>query len=77
MPPHLFLAEQKLEKSGVLVPKGVEVLIPICLLNRDVDEWGEPILKYDPDRFSEDGPEGTHRKQRRRESISRLHPCRW
>jgi cytochrome P450 len=53
--------EQKLEKSGVVVPKGVEVLIPICLLNRDTDEWGEPILKYDPDRFSEDGPEGRPR----------------
>lgn len=42
----------------MLVPKGVEVLVPICLLNRDTDEWGEPILKYDPDRFNEDGPGG-------------------
>jgi cytochrome P450 len=57
--PWMWYGEQKLEKSGVVVPKGVEVLIPICLLNRDIDEWGEPILKYDPDRFIEDGPGGT------------------
>jgi cytochrome P450 len=35
----------------VTIPKGVEVLIPICLLNRDKDEWGEPITDYNPDRF--------------------------
>jgi cytochrome P450 len=34
-----------------VIPQGVEVLVPICLLNRDPDEWGTPIDKFDPDRF--------------------------
>ena len=41
---------QKLQ-SGHVIPKGVEVLVPICLLNRDPDEWGTPVDKFDPDRF--------------------------
>jgi cytochrome P450 len=36
---------------GVTVPANTEVLVPICLLNRDTDEWGEPIDAFDPDRF--------------------------
>eukprot|EP00624_Nannochloropsis_granulata_P007377 evm.model.NODE_7421_length_28612_cov_28.772577.8 len=36
---------------GVTVPANTEVLVPICLLNRDTDEWGAPIDAFDPDRF--------------------------
>lgn len=36
---------------GVEIPGGTEVLVPICLLNRDTDEWGEPVDAFDPDRF--------------------------
>jgi cytochrome P450 len=48
--PPLLTRAQKLS-CGVTVPANTEVLVPICLLNRDTDEWGEPIDAFDPDRF--------------------------
>ena len=36
---------------GVTVPANTKVVVPIFLLNRDTDEWGEPIDAFDPDRF--------------------------
>jgi cytochrome P450 len=41
----------KLEKSGLFIPKGQEILVPFCLLSRDTDEWGQNITSFEPDRF--------------------------
>jgi cytochrome P450 len=41
-----------------VIPEGSEVLMPLYLLHRDVDEWGAPIDTFNPDRYQKDGPKG-------------------
>lgn len=42
-----------------MIPKGTEVLLPFGLMSRDVEEWGDPIDAFDPDRYLTAGPGGT------------------
>ena len=37
-----------------IIPAGTEIMVPFCILNRDVDEWGKEgkdVLEFDPTRF--------------------------
>lgn len=43
--------------SGVTIPQGTNVLIPIYAIHRDTDFWSDPE-KFDPERFSPDNMSG-------------------
>ncbi len=51
--------------------------MPICLLNRDTDEWGEPIDAFDPDRFegiTRESPSKGRSPPTHPPRLSRTHP---
>ncbi|KAL2471934.1 Cytochrome [Abeliophyllum distichum] len=44
---------QTTDIGGMLIPAGVEVILPILLLHHDFEYWGEDVEEFKPERFSE------------------------
>ena len=40
----------KLKDSGIIIPEGTKLMIPMFIMHRDPDVWKDP-KKFDPDRF--------------------------
>ncbi|KAA0033319.1 hypothetical protein IC582_010487 [Cucumis melo] len=54
-PPGVFITREALEDirfKNIVIPKGVNLQIPISLLHHSVDIWGPNALLFDPQRFS-------------------------
>lgn len=54
------IAEEADEIGGYLVSAGADVLISPYLIHRNPDLWADP-LRFDPDRFDQQGTPGGHR----------------
>lgn len=44
---------QTTDVGGILIPAGVEVVLPTLLLHDDPEYWGEDVEEFKPERFSE------------------------
>lgn len=54
-PPTVFVVRTALEDiefKGIMIPKGMNMQIPIPILHRDRDLWGPDAHKFDPERFA-------------------------
>ncbi|KAI5430201.1 hypothetical protein KIW84_034684 [Lathyrus oleraceus] len=54
-PPAAFVvrtAFQDININGIKVPKGMNIQIPISILQQDIDLWGPDAYKFNPDRFA-------------------------
>eukprot|EP01038_Epipyxis_sp_PR26KG_P014625 gene14625-19643_t len=51
-----------IEESNITIPKGVDVMIPMFLINRDPDLWDEPN-EFRPERFLNSGNDFTSAKK--------------
>lgn len=65
-PPAVIVARQttgdvKLKTRGLVVPKGVNIIIGLSMLHRDKKFWGPDAEKFDPENFS-------------KENIAKRHP---
>jgi len=49
------------QESGVTIPKGVDILIPLFLINRDPELWDNPS-EFIPERFADKGMDFTSAK---------------
>lgn len=62
VPPGIFIDRQcvqDVEIHGVLIPKGLIVLIPVYAIHNDPDLWEDPD-KFDPERFNQENKESRH-----------------
>jgi len=54
-PPAVFLtrtAFQDINIKGIKVPKGMNIQIPIPILQHDIDIWGADAHEFNPERFA-------------------------
>ncbi|CAJ2670085.1 unnamed protein product [Trifolium pratense] len=54
-PPSAFVvrtALQNINMKGIEVPKGMNIQIPISILQHDIDLWGPDAHKFNPERFA-------------------------
>ncbi|WJX81606.1 hypothetical protein P8452_64467 [Trifolium repens] len=54
-PPATFVvrtAFQNINMKGIEVPKGMNIQIPIPILQHDIDLWGPDAHKFNPERFA-------------------------
>ncbi|KAL3828740.1 hypothetical protein ACJIZ3_017542 [Penstemon smallii] len=47
------IVEEETELGGYRIPKGILVQVPIAILQRSTEIWGEDALEFKPDRFAE------------------------
>jgi cytochrome P450 len=45
-------AFQDINIKGIKVPKGMNIQIPISILQHDIDLWGPDALEFNPERFA-------------------------
>jgi len=54
-PPAVFITRtsfQDINLKGIKVPKGINMQIPIAILQQDIDIWGPDAHKFNPERFA-------------------------